>query len=276
MPGTKIPYSFATCSLGTPTDPLPQKLTLISSSGFSGIELAFPDLQNHASTLLGKSIDDHDFHSLCEAAKDVKKLCAKEKLEIVMLQPFSNFEGWPRGSKEYKDAFERARGWISIMEAAGTDMLQVGSSDTPLTKMSPTSEFRANIVSDLRDLADLLGQKGMRLAYENWCWSSHAPNWKDVWGIVKEVDRDNVGLCLDTFQSAGGEWGDPTTSTGLIGNVERGSKEAAELTKKWKESLSELARTVPKEKIYILQISDAYIPLSPGSIKPAPLSAEVV
>ncbi|KAL4962163.1 sugar phosphate isomerase/epimerase family protein [Aspergillus stella-maris] len=276
MPDTKIPYSFATCSLGAPTDPLPQKLTLISSAGFTGIELAFPDLQSHASSLSNKSISDHDFPSLISAAKDVKKLVKENGLEIVMLQPFSNFEGWPRGSEEYKDAFERARGWIEIMSAVGTDMLQVGSSDTPLTKLSPSSELRGNIVSDLRDLADLLKEKGMRLAYENWCWSSHAAGWKDVWDIVQEVDRDNIGLCLDTFQSAGGEWGDPTTTTGIIGNVEIGSSGEKDLTKRWKESLSELTHTVPKEKIYILQISDAYIPLSPSSSKSAPLSAEVV
>ncbi|KAL4952837.1 xylose isomerase-like protein [Aspergillus filifer] len=271
-----IPYSFATCSLGQPTDPLPEKLSLISSAGFSGIELAFPDLQNHASRLLGKSIDDHDYTSLIEAAKDVKKLVEKERLQIVMLQPFSNFEGWPRDSKEYNDAFERVKGWIEIMAAAGTDMLQVGSSDTPLTKLSRSSELRSHMVRDLRDLADLLKERGMRLAYENWCWSSHAPNWKDVWSLVQEVDRDNVGLCLDTFQSAGGEWGDPTTESGLIGGVEKGSKEEIELTKRWKASLAELTRTVPMEKIYILQISDAYVPLSPGTSKPAPLSAEVV
>ncbi|KAL4946741.1 hypothetical protein BDV06DRAFT_55110 [Aspergillus oleicola] len=275
-PNTKIPYSFATCSLGNPTDPLPQKLSLISSAGFSGIELAFPDLQNHASALFKKSIEPNDYDSLTEAAKDVRKLVEKEGLQIVMLQPFSNFEGWPRQSKERDEAFSRAKGWIDIMENVGTDMLQVGSSDTPLHKLSPSSELRGNIITDLRELADLLKEKGMKLAYENWCWSSHAPNWKDVWGLVEEVDRSNVGLCLDTFQSAGGEWGDPTTSTGLIGNVKRGSSGEVELSKRWKESLEELTRTVPKEKIYILQISDAYVPLKPSTNSPAPLSSEVV
>jgi hypothetical protein len=43
----------------------------------------------------------------------------------MMLQPFSNFEGWEKGSREREDAFARARGWIRIMRAVGTDMLQV-------------------------------------------------------------------------------------------------------------------------------------------------------
>jgi sugar phosphate isomerase/epimerase len=83
--------------------------------------------------------------------------------------------------------------------------------------------------------------------------STHAPNWKDVWNIVKEVDRPNIGLCLDTFQTAGGEWADPRTSSGLLEDV---SKD--ELEQRFHKSLEELSKTIPKDKIYLLQISDAY------------------
>lgn len=119
-------------------------------------------------------------------------------------------------------------------------------------------------VSDLKELADLLAPHNFRLAYENWCWSTHAPDWKDVWDIVKRVDRPNVGLCLDTFQTAGGEWADPTTKSGLLeGN---GSKE--EMENKLHESLKSLSATIPSEKIYILQISDAYKPKEPLNPNP--------
>ena len=46
-------------------------------------------------------------------------------LKIAMLQPFSNFEGWPTGSAQRAAVFQRAHGWIEIMQAVGTDMLQV-------------------------------------------------------------------------------------------------------------------------------------------------------
>lgn len=111
---------------------------------------------------------------------------------------------------------------------------------------------------DLRELADMLAKENYRLAYENWCWSTHAPTWKDVWEIVKQVDRPNVGLCLDTFQTAGSEWADPTTSSGLIEDVPK-----PELEKRWKASMEELATSIPPEKIYLLQISDAYKPTTP-------------
>jgi sugar phosphate isomerase/epimerase len=104
----------------------------------------------------------------------------------------------------------------------------------------------------------MLSKRNMRLAYENWCWSTHAPTWKDVWEIVKAVDRPNIGLCLDTFQTVGSEWGDPTTLSGLIETLPR-----KELEAKFVASLEELARSIPPEKIYLLQISDAYKPVPP-------------
>ena len=106
---------------------------------------------------------------------------------------------------------------------------------------------------DLATLADLCAEKGFRIAYENWCWATHAPSWKDVWQIVQLANRPNIGLCLDTFHSAGGEWGNPTTKSGLNEDVSR-----KELNAIWSASLEELARTVPGEKVFILQISDAY------------------
>ncbi|KAK4223857.1 xylose isomerase-like protein [Podospora fimiseda] len=121
-------------------------------------------------------------------------------------------------SKERKDAFDRPQGWIKIMEAAGINMLQ--------------------------------------LAYDNWCWSTHAPTSKDVWKIVRWADRPNIGLCLDTFQTAGGR-------IEIIGlsrdNEERGVIVTPEnLTRRYRASLDQLAQTVPSDKIYFFQISDAY------------------
>ena len=93
--------------------------------------------------------------------------------------------------------------------------------------------------------------------------ATHAPTWSTVWEIVKLANRPNIGLCLDTFQTAGGEWGDPTTASGLIEGL---SKE--KLEQRYAQSLRELAKTVPADKIYLLQLSDAYKPPSP--FDPAP------
>ena len=133
----KVPTCYASCSIGSPTDRLPAKLDSISAAGFDAIELSFPDLQNFTNSYFKRQIAENDYDNLCTAGQEVKKLCAEKQLKILVLQPFSNFEGWPEGSPERKDAFERAAGWIRIMQAVGTDMLQVRS-QTSLTSRAPT------------------------------------------------------------------------------------------------------------------------------------------
>ena len=128
---SKIPTSYATVSVGTPDHPLDKKLQAIAAAGFQGIELGFPDLLSFASKTLGKDVRPQDFDLLCNAGLEVKTLCKELRLKIVMLQPFSNFEGWKPQSEEREDAFQRAKGWIKIMQAVGTDMLQVIAPNIP-------------------------------------------------------------------------------------------------------------------------------------------------
>lgn len=254
-----IPTSYATCSIGNqPPRDLEQKLNAIHAAGFKGCELAFPDLLEFAKSYLKKDVKENDYDSLCEVGQVVKNICKRLDVTIVMLQPFANLEGWPKGSSERADAFNRAKGWIRIMEAVGTDMLQVGSSDAPNITADPKE-----LASDLAELADLLAPHGFRLTYENWCWATHAPTWSTVWEIVKLADRSNIGLCLDTFQTAGSEWGDPTTDSGRLEDVPQDA-----LDDRYQASLAKLKETVPKDKIYILQISDAYKPPKPFSTEP--------
>ncbi len=126
MSRSKIPTCYASCSIGTkPEHDLAAKLQAISSAGFDAIELSMPDLLSFANSHLNKEVSNYDFPELCEAGKKVKELCAENKLKILILQPFSNFEGWPDESAEKEDAWKRALGWMQIMEAVGTDMLQV-------------------------------------------------------------------------------------------------------------------------------------------------------
>lgn len=247
-----IPKSFATVSVGTPSDSLEDKLVAISSANFTAIELGFPDLLSFASTFHKREIAEDDYDALCSAGTEVKILCQKHNLAVMMLQPFANFEGWAPNSSERKDAFDRARGWIRIMQAVGTDMLQVGSSDSP--DMSSETDVLA---ADLAELADMLAEHGFRLAYENWCWATVAPTWHSVWEIVQKANKPNIGLCLDTFQTAAGEYGDPCTASGLRSHD--GNTPQA-LQQSYTSSLHKLSQTIPAEKIFLLQISDVYKP----------------
>ena len=122
----QIPLAYASCSIGwSQEDTLPRKLEAISNAGFQGIELSFPDIIGFGSQSLGHSIASENYAELVNAAGEIRKLCELNKLKVMMLQPFANFEGWPKGSIEREDAFARANGWIEIMNVVGTDLLQV-------------------------------------------------------------------------------------------------------------------------------------------------------
>ncbi|GAA5851145.1 hypothetical protein JCM8547_004144 [Rhodosporidiobolus lusitaniae] len=252
-----IPLCFASCSLGQPTDSLPTRLTHLASAGFTQIELSFPDLLEFAKVHLNnKEVGEKDYDALCEAGEEVKMMCRERELEVFILQPFANWEGWREGSEERREAVERLDGWIRIMKAVGTRTLQVGSTDATNIDSS-----RAAVVKDLRILCDKLkaADPSFRVAYENWCWSTHASTSQAVWEIVQEVDRDNIGLCLDTFQHSGAVWADPTREDGLADSPNR--------EERFKESLKQLEQ-IPANKIYFLQISDAYKISPPLDNKP--------
>lgn len=126
--GSQLPTSFASCSVWSQQEgDLPEKLKAIHKAGFDGIELSMPDILDYGKLLNGSKPDDNDYDAIADVASRVKELTDNLGLKILMLQPFPNFEGWRKGTHdgEREDAFERARGWMKVMEAAGTDMLQV-------------------------------------------------------------------------------------------------------------------------------------------------------
>ncbi|GAA6027197.1 hypothetical protein JCM8097_002475 [Rhodosporidiobolus ruineniae] len=246
-----IPLCFASCSLGSAEDDLPTRLQHLSVAGFDLIELSFPDLQAFASKLAGREVGEKDWDELCAAGGEVKKVCEDLGLEVFILQPFGKYEGWKEGSEEKREAWERVEGWVRIMKSVGVELLQVGSSDAEGPKWDGRREV---VVKDLQALCDRLAQEGFRMAYENWCWSSHAPTSQDVYEIVQAVDRDNIGCNFDTFQQAGAIWADPTKEDGLSNAPDRDAR--------WQKSLEQLSQ-VPASKIAFLQISDAYRPSPP-------------
>jgi sugar phosphate isomerase/epimerase len=106
---------------------LPEKLRAIHEAGFGAIELGMSDLLAYGKELYGEATDVYDLDKIVKIAEVVKSIAGSLGLKILSLKPFGKFEGWKPGlsNKERDDAFTRARGWLEVMEAAGTDMLQV-------------------------------------------------------------------------------------------------------------------------------------------------------
>jgi sugar phosphate isomerase/epimerase len=150
----KIPVCYASCSIGSrDEDTLPKKLDAISKAGFQAIELAMPDLQSFATLHLGHDVGVYDFDDLCAAAKVVRSMCEAKGLKILILQPFSNFEGWEEGSEERIDAFTRVSGWIEVMKSCGTDMIQVLTITAPEIKNADIGHRLARQILRRRRLA---------------------------------------------------------------------------------------------------------------------------
>jgi sugar phosphate isomerase/epimerase len=123
----QIPICFASCSIGCKEEhTLPKRIDALADAGFKAIELSYPDLLSFARLRFQHDVPPDEFDELATAAKLVRAQCDAKGMDILMLQPFANFEGWPEGSHEKKEALHRARGWIKIMEACGCKMLQVG------------------------------------------------------------------------------------------------------------------------------------------------------
>ena len=135
------------------------------------------------------------------------------------------------------------------------------------TNASPSAETDLDLVAeDLGELADILLPEGQRIAYEFVSWSTAAPTWSNAWEIVKRADRPNLGLCIDTFHIAAIEWADPTTASGQL--------EDPSAVEKFNMSLKRLADEVSPDKIFSIQLGDAYklpSPVDPEKSKWPPL-----
>lgn len=240
----KISLCYATPSLGMhESHTLDKKISASAKAGYTALEMGMPDLM----ALAGVESDEaKDFDKLYAAAEQAGKLCREAKIQVLVLQPHSNFEGYTDPATR-KGKFERAERWLKLMAPLSCSMLQVGSNDD-----RSTSSDYAVIAKDLRELSDLAKKYNVRVAYENWCWGAHINTWRHIYDIMKLVDRDNFGLNLDTFQTGAREWADPGQKSGLL------DLPPEERERRFKKSMEELTNTVKPEEIFFLQVSDAY------------------
>jgi 4-hydroxyphenylpyruvate dioxygenase len=228
---------------------LSHKLTMAAKHGLQGIELFWEDLVDLARPQTPSSI--------LAAASYVSTLCASLRLEIICLQPFMHYEGL-LDRKRHNERIEEMKLWIEVAKVLGTDIIQVPSTFLPKEHVSGDKSL---IVSDLRELADMGLQQTppMRFAYESLSWGTYVDTWEVCWDIVTRVDRENFGICLDTFNILGRIYADPTSPTGCNENADA-LVDA---------SVRRLVKQIGphKEKIFFIQIVDAErlsSPLGPG------------
>ena len=181
--------SIATVSLsGT----LPEKLEAIAAAGFDGVEIFENDLLHYDGS-----------------PRDVRRLCADLGLEILLFQPFRDFEGCRR--ERLGRNLERAERKFDLMQELGTDLMLVCSNVAADALGEP-----ALLADDLRQLAERAAVRGLRIGYEALAWGRQVNTWEQAWDLVRRADQANLGLILDSFHTLSLD-GDPRGIADLPG-----------------------------------------------------------
>ncbi|KAK4124249.1 xylose isomerase-like protein [Parathielavia appendiculata] len=233
------------------------KVDAAQKYGYRGIELFHEDLADLAFFLSGENptLAEPSHQAQMAAARHIRQLCDARKIEIICLQPFSQYDGL-LDRAEHERRLDQLRFWFELSRELATDIIQIPASFLPAHLV--TEDFDL-IVSDLRKVADmgLRENPPVRFAYESLCWSTRVDTWERCWDVVRAVDRRNFGMCLDTFNIAGRIYADPAAASGRTVDADEAVRE----------SIARLVEQVDVTKVFYVQVVDAERldePLVPG------------
>lgn len=154
---------------------LREKIEAAAAAGFSGIEVFENDLLTFDGT-----------------AQDVSRLVRDLGMEIVVLQPFRDFEGMPEPQRTR--TFDRLERKFDLMQQLGTDLLLVCSNVSPLS-MGGISRA----AEDFHELGVRAARRGLRAGFEALAWGRHISDYRDAWEVVRRADHPAVGIIVDSF-----------------------------------------------------------------------------
>ncbi|MFJ8884240.1 bifunctional sugar phosphate isomerase/epimerase/4-hydroxyphenylpyruvate dioxygenase family protein [Streptomyces sp. NPDC102402] len=164
--------SIATVSLsGT----LTEKLTAAARAGFDGVEIFENDL-------IGSPL----------GPEEIRDRVADLGLTIDLFQPMRDIEAVP--ADEFARNLRRAEHKFRLMRRLGADTVLVCSSVSPYAV-----DDDALAAEQLRRLADLAQEYGIRVAYEALAWGRHVSTYDHAWRIVEAAGHPALGVCLDSF-----------------------------------------------------------------------------
>ncbi|KAF8347447.1 xylose isomerase-like protein [Amanita rubescens] len=244
-------FAIATLSLGTNVHHnLPTKIWVASQLGYNGVEMFMPDFEQFV-----QQVKDGQHHDLFEDIPSfAPKNLSSSELE---LQPLRNFENFT-SDEQIDAAVSVAERWFDLMPRLGTDLMLVCSNfiegGSPVAKGLTTMDAYLDMqVRAFRRLGQCAAKYGVRVGYEPLAWGTVVDNWMPVWQVVSQVDMPNVGVILDSFNTLGNQYADPSTENSL-----RPRPFSVLL-----DNLTLMSRTIPGHKIFFYQIGDAHRPEQP-------------
>ena len=161
------------------------------------------------------------------SAGALKEIFAKERVDALTINSLENAT-LAEGSR-WEETQKRMAELSKLAVASGASTVIVVPS--PLTgewKGADRERIAAKSVESLRRLAEIAQGEGARASFEMLGFDDCSVNKLDfAWRLVKEADRPNLGLTVDTFH-----W--------FVGG-----------------STTEMLEKVPKDKLYIVHVNDA-------------------
>lgn len=224
--------AISTPSLGMhPSHSLDRKIQTAAHHGFEGVEIVYGDLKTYS--------DLHNL-SMSAGAEKIRRMCNDYNLSVIALAPFENFEG---STSPLQDRLTIAAHWIDISRTLRAKYLQV-----PSQYDRNCIGDEAVVVSELQQLADLASAAApvISIAYEPMSWGIHYPTWELALRLAQLVDRDNFGICLDSFHIITRMWASPFEPSGQYPNA---MQDLAD-------SLHRSVTQLPMDKLFYVQLSD--------------------
>ena len=141
---------------------------------------------------------------------DVGWLVGDYGLEIMLFQPFRDFEGLPEPYRSR--AFDRAERKFDLMNDLGVDLVLVCSNISPaaLGGIDRTAD-------DFAELGERAKAKNIRIGYEALAWGRHINDHRDAWEVTRRADHSNVGIILNSFYTLGRKV-DPDSIRSILGD----------------------------------------------------------
>jgi 4-hydroxyphenylpyruvate dioxygenase len=202
-------------------------------------------------------------------ASRIARVCRNLGLKVLTLQPMRDIEGWTSPS-DRSAAMNRVKSRFPILRALETDLMIICSNNQQAP--STTGDFDV-LANDLREIADAAAaeseessqsQRPIRIAYEALSWGTHVDKWSQAWDVIQRVNRDNVGICFDSFNTLGREYADPCSLSGM--------QEPQEITQRALQQSLEAIKSIPADKIFFMQLGDAR--RLPQPLRPSPSEEE--
>ncbi|KAL4914394.1 xylose isomerase-like protein [Aspergillus aurantiobrunneus] len=225
--------AIGTSCLGqSPSHTLARKIRAAAQQGFQGLEIVYTDLERHSNS---------QQLPITTGAKQIRRLCDDLGLSIISLAPFENFEGT---KSRIEDRLSIAVHWLDLARILGATYLQI-----PSQYNTDSIGDETVIVSEMQQLADLASSSSpvISIAYEPLSWGVVYSTWEAALRLTQLVDRDNFGLCLDTFHEITKLWASPFSASGVYPD---GPEKLAD-------SLRRFVSRIPIDKLFYVQLSDA-------------------